>query len=475
MDTDPPVSGDAMDLVERLRLLAKVELGWCGQTPAGLALAEAADEIERLRSQGGAPEGWAHVPAIGTYVEADHPITCLNPTKAFEVRFVDCVRGHWLVRGDNTCWFGVNSVKPATRENAIAAEEAAMLAAAPQPPVSQSAPDEFVLFPREPSEEILDALFGPAPLGAHHPARIACYRDAISAVSPPEGGPGWSSALSYVAAERQRQVSAEGWSAAHDDTHDKFEMSRAAAFYCLHTAADVLPEPDHDAPSDRYGLFLTADSAWPEAWSRHLWKKPKDARRNLVRAAALIIADIERLDRENEAAPPPGQGDRTNDGADAGDGGGSAMSADNPAANAAAACAPNYITVTTGGSKALPRKDVEGAALGDDLLTDQSEIARRTIAAVRSVMREDTACERIVPSDLRILIGTIDRLAASVSAERSRVIEACAAWHEDRAAALEGGPINPLTVKTELAMAKLHRESADAIREIGKQTGGADA
>ena len=466
MDTDTPVSGDAMDLVERLDddELETIEIiarnGQSGRiteyevktlVDAYRALRKQGDGLGSVRSQGGAPEGFRLVPEFAIrWLLGEGPDA--NGNHFGEEYAYDFESGRYWWRS----------------------EFRAMLAA-PQPPVSQSAPDEFVLFPREPSEEILDALFGPAPLGAHHPARIACYRDAISAVSPPEGGPGWSSALSYVAAERQRQVSAEGWSAAHDDTHDKFEMSRAAAFYCLHTAADVLPEPDHDAPSDRYGLFLTADSAWPEAWSRHLWKKPKDARRNLVRAAALIIADIERLDRENEAAPPPGQGDRTNDGADAGDGGGSAMSADNPAANAAAACAPNYITVTTGGSKALPRKDVEGAALGDDLLTDQSEIARRTIAAVRSVMREDTACERIVPSDLRILIGTIDRLAASVSAERSRVIEACAAWHEDRAAALEGGPINPLTVKTELAMAKLHRESADAIREIGKQTGGADA
>ena len=197
MDTDPPVSGDAMDLVERLRLLAKVELGWCGQTPAGLALAEAADEIERLRSQGGAPEGWAHVPAIGTYVEADHPITCLNPTKAFEVRFVDCVRGHWLVRGDNTCWFGVNSVKPATRENAIAAEEAAMLAAAPQPPVSQSGAPSVC------DGKLYAAVI--SPITKHHHATLdvdarAHLANAIvskikerglMSVSHPEGGTGW--------------------------------------------------------------------------------------------------------------------------------------------------------------------------------------------------------------------------------------------------------------------------------------------
>lgn len=40
---------------------------------------------------------------------------------------------------------------------------------------------------------------------------------------------------------------------------------------------------------------------WP--WDREWWK-PKDRRRNLVRAAALLIAEIERLDRaeDKEAA-----------------------------------------------------------------------------------------------------------------------------------------------------------------------------
>jgi hypothetical protein len=39
-----------------------------------------------------------------------------------------------------------------------------------------------------------------------------------------------------------------------------------------------------------------------------------------------------------------------------------------------------------------------------------TDIVDPTIDGVRKVMREDTACERIVPSDLRVLIGEIDRL-----------------------------------------------------------------
>lgn len=35
---------------------------------------------------------------------------------------------------------------------------------------------------------------------------------------------------------------------------------------------------------------------WPLSWAKS-WLKPKDRRRDLIRAAALIIAEIERLDR----------------------------------------------------------------------------------------------------------------------------------------------------------------------------------
>lgn len=108
---------------------------------------------------------------------------------------------------------------------------------------------------------------------------------------------GEQGAFADVLAERHRQMSAEGWSPEHDDTHVNFEMARAAAFYALHTAAAVLPEPTCEVPSNRYGLFLTADQAWPPEWDHATWKKPKDARRNLVRAAALLVAEIERLDR----------------------------------------------------------------------------------------------------------------------------------------------------------------------------------
>jgi hypothetical protein len=87
-----------------------------------------------------------------------------------------------------------------------------------------------------------------------------------------------------VLAERQRQVNAEGWTPEHDDEHDNGGMAQAAACYASH--ASVGPElRKRDLPRD-----------WP--WAPKWWK-PGDQRRMLVKAGALILAEIERIDRIN--------------------------------------------------------------------------------------------------------------------------------------------------------------------------------
>jgi hypothetical protein len=93
-------------------------------------------------------------------------------------------------------------------------------------------------------------------------------------------------AVQDVLAERCRQIEAEGWTTEHDDEHGDGSMARAAACYALH-AGGVPGEDRFPAGST---LF------WPREWARSWWK-PKDARHNLIRAGALILAEIERLDR----------------------------------------------------------------------------------------------------------------------------------------------------------------------------------
>lgn len=90
-----------------------------------------------------------------------------------------------------------------------------------------------------------------------------------------------SHALLDVAAERRRQQEAEGWTPEHDDQHGKGELAVAAACYA------------------RPRRFKSAPADWP--WSQEWWK-PKTRRQDLVRATALLLAEIERLDRAGVAA-----------------------------------------------------------------------------------------------------------------------------------------------------------------------------
>jgi hypothetical protein len=110
-----------------------------------------------------------------------------------------------------------------------------------------------------------------------------------------------------VLAERQRQIEAEGWHADHDDEHANGEMAMAAACYAAHSS--VWQAIEHTTVRNKPGLAQRLVSAqefvhrmWP--WGKAWWK-PKDDRRNLVRAGALILAEIERLDRATGAAGVP--------------------------------------------------------------------------------------------------------------------------------------------------------------------------
>lgn len=82
-----------------------------------------------------------------------------------------------------------------------------------------------------------------------------------------------------VLAERQRQMSVEGWTPEHDDEHDDGSLAAAAACYALGDQAGEIP------------------AGWPQSWDDSWWRPSAGERRNLVKAGALILAEIERLDR----------------------------------------------------------------------------------------------------------------------------------------------------------------------------------
>lgn len=99
-----------------------------------------------------------------------------------------------------------------------------------------------------------------------------------------------------VQAERRRQITAEGWTPEHDDEHADGQMAQAAGCYALHAGGIGTDWPD--------GLQNGAALFWP--WDRDSWK-PTTPRRDLVKACALALAEIERLDRAGiSQSPQPG-------------------------------------------------------------------------------------------------------------------------------------------------------------------------
>ncbi|MDR3495335.1 MAG: hypothetical protein P4L82_12110 [Ancalomicrobiaceae bacterium] len=109
---------------------------------------------------------------------------------------------------------------------------------------------------------------------------------------------GWIKAEMVTAAafdvlkERRRQVEVEGWTSEHDDTeHDSGDIAGAASCYALAAADSLSPYSQGD------GVDLDNPPEW-WPWDRKWWKPNRDdPRRDLVKAGALILAEIERLDR----------------------------------------------------------------------------------------------------------------------------------------------------------------------------------
>ena len=121
---------------------------------------------------------------------------------------------------------------------------------------------------------------------AEHQERIDVIRAALKGPASEAGK--LSSAANDVLAERERQIAVEGFTAEHDrQTYLTNEMARAAACYAVGSDALVKEEGD-----DWYKLTRT--EVWP--WDAEWWK-PGTSRQNLVKAGALILAEIERLDR----------------------------------------------------------------------------------------------------------------------------------------------------------------------------------
>lgn len=105
--------------------------------------------------------------------------------------------------------------------------------------------------------------------------------------------------VELIAVERERQVSGEGWTPEHDDTHRKNELAWAAACYAapdrilVHREGRnghgfVEPWPTATYPQTRYADDF---GSYREGWHR-----PECPRvEQLIKSGALIAAEIDRL------------------------------------------------------------------------------------------------------------------------------------------------------------------------------------
>lgn len=164
------------------------------------------------------------------------------------------------------------------------------LYAAPVAQAQHSVPEGYALIPTRETEAMHDAVMALLYKGV---ARTDTQKllDAYIVAAPGKEVP---QAWLDVQAERRRQIEAEGWTPEHDDEHNHGQMARAAACYALAGSS---------APNDGTAALLVS-LAWP--WDEQWWK-PTSARRDLIKACALTLAEIERLDRAGISQnPQPG-------------------------------------------------------------------------------------------------------------------------------------------------------------------------
>ncbi|APQ14718.1 hypothetical protein BJP27_24410 (plasmid) [Pseudomonas oryzihabitans] len=127
---------------------------------------------------------------------------------------------------------------------------------------------------------------GPAPEDLQELSEaLAIAHDAVAAHPEPDA------AVRDVLAERKRQIEAEGWTPERDDAYTGGQLAAAGAAYSI--IAHKMAETG----------AVVHPACWP--WDAS-WLKPGTPRRNLIKAGALIVAEIQRIDRAEARAKTEG-------------------------------------------------------------------------------------------------------------------------------------------------------------------------
>jgi hypothetical protein len=106
---------------------------------------------------------------------------------------------------------------------------------------------------------------------------------AASSTDAKEGPWTESPGVALIAVERSRQVTAKGYTPAHDARHDGSQLARAAACYALYAAG-----------VRQLGIHPLG-TAWPWPWPDADFRPGDDPVRALTKAGALIAAELDRL------------------------------------------------------------------------------------------------------------------------------------------------------------------------------------
>ena len=97
--------------------------------------------------------------------------------------------------------------------------------------------------------------------------------------------------IELIAEERQRQIEVEGWTKEHDVEHTNNALAFAAVCYTI--PSEYRQYSYCPLRKERVPNF------WP--WDKEWWKPcPEDRIRELIKAGALIAAEIDRLQKDND-------------------------------------------------------------------------------------------------------------------------------------------------------------------------------
>lgn len=115
----------------------------------------------------------------------------------------------------------------------------------------------------------------------------AIRSEAEKVIGKPAQAVGLGTGIKAIASERERQLCIEGFSRDSDEQYREGELARAATAYVQLAAMDLQVGSRKHIASQEPPFF------WP--WAPEWWK-PVDARHDLVRAGALIAAQIDLID-----------------------------------------------------------------------------------------------------------------------------------------------------------------------------------